>query len=63
MSEDYESLQGSNQDVTPDTFTSSKPYQTPIGDFSGNSIRTKGIVDEIGAFVRTTRNAKKVTGQ
>lgn len=44
-------------------FDSSDPYQTPLGNFSTNSIRTKGIVDEFGAFARTFRNAKKVTGQ
>lgn len=32
-------------------------------DFKGASIRMKGIVDEISAFQRTFRNAKKVTGQ
>lgn len=39
------------------------PYLTSIGDFSTNSIRMKGIVDEVSAFARTFRNAKKVTGQ
>ena len=56
-------MMGLMEDHTPDTFTESKPYNTPVGDFSSNSIRTKGIVDEIGAFVRIGRNAKKVTGQ